>query len=476
MTTRKPFAPRPYQHIGMRHMANTPRCALWAGMGMGKTGTTLTFLDHLHNVWGEDRPTLVLAPLRVARSTWPAEARKWEHLSSLDVVAAVGDTKQREAVLRLDRPVVATNYDNLIWLRLHYEETGKAWPFATVIADESTRLKSFRLRQGGARAQALGKFAHTHVERWINLTGTPAPNGLKDLWGQSWFLDAGQRLGRTYEAFESRWFAYKRVKDAISHKTGIVPVIMPHAQEQIQERLADLCLTIDPRDWFDLQEPIVNVVEVDMPASARKKYKELEREMYARLVTGEEVEVFNAAALTLKCLQLASGAVYLDPERYGEGTAIEVHDDKLDALESIVEEAGGMPILVAYHFKSDLARLKRRFPQGRELDANEQTIEDWNAGSIPLLFAHPASAGHGLNLQDGGNIIVFFSQWWDLEQHDQIIERIGPVRQLQAGYSRPVFIHYIIARDTVDEVVMARRQSKRSVQELLLESMKGELA
>jgi len=463
---RKHFTPRAYQGIGLAHLANVERGALFAGMGTGKTVTTLTFLDHLHNVAGEDRPTLVLAPLRVATTTWPEEARKWQHLSGLEVVPMVGGKDERERALKRDAPVYVTNYDNLLWLRMRCEETGLAWPFATVVADESTRLKNFRLRQGGVRAQALGKVAHTGVKRWINLTGTPASNGLEDLWGQTWFLDAGQRLGRTFSAFQNRWF--RPVKQGQFHQWRPAE----YAQAEIQERLADICLTIDPKDWFDLKDPIVNVIEVDMPASARSKYRELERELFT-MIEANEVEVTNAAAKSIKLLQLANGAVYLDPARYGPDVWIEVHDAKIEALASVVEEAMGAPILVAYHFKSDLARLQRAFPEGRHLDADPQTIVDWNAGRVPLLFAHPASAGHGLNLQDGGNIICYFGQWWDLEQHDQILERIGPVRQLQAGHERPVFVHYIVARGTIDELVMARRESKREVQDLLLDYLKG---
>lgn len=461
------FTPRPYQRLAMDFLQSTPRCNLWAGMGLGKTSTCLTYLEIDYNVLGNDRPTLVLAPKRVAASTWPDEVRKWRHLRGLEVVSATGALETRKLALGRDVPVVCTNYDNLVWLREHYKDHNRAWPFGRVIADESTRLKSYRTRQGGARAQAIAQVAHKDVTQWWNLTGTPSPNGLEDLWGQQWFVDAGQRLGRTFSAFQQRWF--RPLRAGQFHKW--VPA--EFAQEQIQERLADCSLTIDPHDWFDLREPIVNIIEVDLPASARAKYRELERELFMQLDAGQEVEVFNAAALTLKCLQLANGAVYLDPDRYGPDTAIEVHDAKLEALESIVEEAGGAPILVAYHFKSDLARLQRAFPQGRHLDADPETISAWNAGHIPLLFAHPASAGHGLNLQDGGNTIVFFGQWWDLEQHDQIIERIGPVRQLQAGHDRPVFIHYLVARDTVDELVMARRTSKRAVQDILLEAMKG---
>jgi SNF2 family DNA or RNA helicase len=333
-----------------------------------------------------------------------------------------------------------------------------------VVADESTRLKSFRLGgSGGKRARSIAKVAHKSTDRWVNLTGTPSPNGLIDLWGQSWFVDAGQRLGRTFGAFEQRWFT----KQPRGSGGFFATIPMPTAQEQIEDRLRDLHMTIDARDWFDLREPIVNIVKVTLPAKARRIYEDLEKEMFASI--GEhEIEAVNAGARTIKCLQLANGAIYHE----GGGFA-EVHDAKLQALESITEEAMGASVLVAYHFKSDLARLQRAFPYGRVLDSNPQTIRDWNDGKIRLLFAHPESAGHGLNLQSGGNILVFFAHWWSLEAFQQIIERIGPVRQKQAGHDRPVFIHHIVAADTVDELVMARRESKRSVQDLLLEAMKA---
>jgi SNF2 family DNA or RNA helicase len=464
------YTPRAYAQMARDFFVSVPRKNLFAGMGLGKTVICLDYLDSAYNVWGDSDPTLVLAPKRVAQSTWPDEQKKWAHLKDLVVVSVTGDVAERKAALRKPAHVYCTNYDNLVWLRDQFP--GTTWPFRRVIADESTRLKSFRIKQGSVRAQALGEIAHTCVRDWVNLTGTPVPNGMKDIWGQQWFIDAGQRLGRSYSAFEQRWFGYRKIKDAITHKPGIEAVIFPHSQEEIMQRISDCSLTIDPKDWFDLKDPIVNVIEVELPPSARSKYREMEREMFLMLDQGQEVEAFNAAALSIKCLQLANGAVYLDPERYGKDVSIEVHDAKIEALASVVEEAFGSPILVAYHFKSDLARLQRAFPQGRVLDADPRTITSWNAGDIPILFAHPASAGHGLNLQDGGNTIVFFGQWWDLEQHDQIIERIGPVRQMQAGHDRPVFIHYIVARNTVDEVVMARRTSKRGVQDLLLDYMK----
>lgn len=470
---RRKYTPRAFAPLAMDLFARQDRCQLWAKPGMGKTILTLTHLDYLHNVWGEDAPTLVLAPLRVARDGWGTEASKWEHLRGLDVVACTGTAAERTAALKRDAQVFATNYDNLVWLVDHFEETGRAWPFRTVVADEATKLKGFRVQQGSVRAQAIGKVAHTKVKRWINLTGTPSPNGLKDLWGQAWFCDAGQRLGRSYSAFEGRWFAYKRVRDAITHKPGIVPVIMPHAQDQIEERLRDITLTLDPKDYFDLKDPIVSVIECEMPPSARRHYRELEKELFIQLSSGQEVEVFNAASLSNKCLQLANGAMYLDPDRYGEGTWVEVHREKLDALQERMDETGDEPILCVYEFKSDLARILREWPDALDLSRADHLARA-KAGEGKLWVGHPASIGEGVDgLQEHCNRIVFFGQTWRLDLHDQVIERVGPMRQLQSGKDRPVFVDYIVTVNTVDEVVMVRRDGKRSVQDHLLEFMKA---
>lgn len=451
------FKPHGYQTLIIEFIQRVKRCAVWAGMGLGKTSSTLTALEELSMV--EDvYPVLVIAPLRVARKTWPDEVRKWNHLRHLSVVPIVGSVIERRAALRMQAPIFTTNYENLPWL---VEYLGTKWPFRTVVVDESTKLKGFRLRQGTQRAKALARVAHTKVKRIIELTGTPSPNGLQDLWGQAWFIDAGTRLGRTFEGFKQRWFrpAYNGF--------GLEPLEI--TQAHVQEQLKDVCITIDAADWFDLDAPIVNVVEVDLPPAARILYKDMEYRMFMEL-EGHEVEALNAAAKTMKCLQIANGAAYV-----GESNAEwkVIHDAKIEALEEIVEEAAGMPVLVAYHFKSDLARLKKAFPQGRELDKDPQTQDDWNEGRIPLLFAHPASAGHGLNLQDGSNILAFFSVNWNLEEHQQIIERIGPVRQHQAGHKRPVFLHFILAADTVDEMILDRLQTKREVQDILLAAMKA---
>lgn len=454
---RREYTPREYQGPITNHILDNPRCGVWAGMGLGKTVATLTAIDTLFMVGEITKPVLVVAPLRVARTTWPDEVEKWEHLKDMLVVPILGNETQRAMALRKPAHVYAINYDNLVWLLNHLD--GK-WPFSMVVADESTKLKGFRLKQGTKRAKALARVAHAKCDRFVNLTGTPAPNGLVDLWGQTWFLDAGQRLGRTFSGFSDRWF--RTSYDGY----GLEP--MEHSQAEIEDKLRDLCLSLRAEDYFDIKLPIENKIYVDMPPPARALYLDMEREMFMQL-EGHEVEAFNAASRTMKCLQLANGAAYV-----GEGAKEwkEVHNAKLDALEEIIEEAAGMPVLVAYHFKSDLERLTARFKQGKVLDKNPKTMKDWNAGKIPLLFAHPASAGHGLNLQDGGNILAFFSLNWNLEEHQQIIERIGPTRQLQSGHNRPVFIHYIMAANTVDDMIFERLRGKKSVQDILLEAMR----
>ncbi|WP_186269857.1 DEAD/DEAH box helicase [Burkholderia gladioli] len=481
MTPRREFAPWEYQRLIIEHELQIARNNVWAGMGLGKTVSTLSALETLYHFGIETQPTLVIAPLRVAQSTWPDECAKWEHLSGIEVVPIIGDASRRAMQLRQDASVFSINYENLPWLIDWFKHNPRPWPFGTIVADESTKLKSTRVSNqrskkgtefvkksgGSVRGRALAEIAHTKVHRWVNLTGTPSPNGLQDLWGQQWFVDGGQRLGRTYSAFQDRWF--QSVKGADGHHTKRP---LAHAQQQIQQALADCTISLDPADWFDLQMPIMRTVYVDMPEKARRLYRDMEREMFME-IDGSPIEAMNAASKTMKCLQLANGAVYKQ-EDDGNDTAPwhEVHDQKLQALDEIVEEAAGMPVLVAYHFKSDLARLQRAFPRGRQLDKDPQTIRDWNAGKIPVMFAHPASAGHGLNLQDGGNILAVFGHWWNLEEYQQIVERIGPVRQLQAGHNRPVFIYQIVARDTIDEDVLERRETKRAVQDILLDSMK----
>lgn len=461
--TREVFKLRPYQKDIIKRIMSQKRTFIMAGMGLGKTVSTLTALKNLYDLGELTQPTLVLAPLRVARSTWPSEAKKWKHLEGLVVQPIVGKENQRRAaLLNVDAQIFTANYETIVWL-LNY--LGENWFFEAVVADESTKLKNFRLKQGTKRAQALSKVAHTKVDRWINLSGTPAANGIADLWGQMWFIDKGARLGRTYATFESRWFYQapyskfvKKVKDG--------------AAEEVQELIKDVCLSIKAEDHFDLKEPIRSVVEVEMAPSAKQLYKQMEKNMYVELESGGSIEVFNPAALTIKCHQIANGAMYYP---VGQNVTWEgVHSEKLMALESIVEEACGQPVLVAYKFASDRERIIKYFDKFeiRTLDGDPKTIDDWNAGKIPILLAHPASAGHGLNLQDGGNILVFYSVDWNLEEHEQITERLGATRQAQAGRDRPVFIYYILTKGTVDYAIMDRLKTKKTVQEALIDALR----
>jgi len=450
---------RPYQKLIIDHILDKERCNAFVPMGLGKTVSTLKAIEAF--ALADDSPTLVIAPLRVAQSTWPDEVKKWK--LDLPITPIVGNAAQRAQALREDSAIFTINYENVPWLVDWFKYNPRPWPFRTIVADEVTKLKGFRTRQGTKRAKALAEVAHKKVDRWIGLTGTPAPNGLKDLWGPMWFVDGGKRLGSSFTAFSQRWF--RKSYDGF----GLDP--LDSAQAEIQGLISDVCLSLDAKDYFDLKVPIVNKITVEMPHKARQQYRDMEKKMFLELeghLGPTEVEALNTASKTQKCLQLANGAIYTDEQR----NWTEVHDVKIQALDDVIEEAGGAPVLVAYHFKHDLARLVAAFPRGRVLDADPETIRQWNNGKIPVLFAHPASAGHGLSLQDGGNIIVFFSVNWNLEEHMQIIERIGPVRQAQSGYDRPVFIHYILTHGTLDLDVMERLESKRSVQDILMQAMK----
>lgn len=409
----------------------------------------------------DEAPGLILGPLRVARDVWPKEVEKWSTLAGTEIVPVVGNQTQRFQALGKKAQWYTTNYEQLPFLVKHFGQ--KNWPFRTIIADEMTRLKGMRSGgQGGQRTNALAKVAWLpQVKRFHGLTGTPCPNGLKDIWGWMWFLDQGRRLGLSYTAFKERWF--QRGYDGYS----IDP--LPFAQEQIQKLIADICLTIDPRDYIEIDKTIEIDIPVELPASAMDLYRKMERQAFLEIehaLGTHEIEAVNAAVKTNKCLQIASGFIYHEGE---EGVA-ELHDAKLQALESIREEANGMPLLISASFQHEFTMLKRHFPQLKLIDEVDE--DDWNAGRVPMMACHPASAGHGLNLQEGSNILVDFSSGWNLEYDDQIIERIGPMRQYQSGLNRPVYRYRIMAHGTMDYLVKQRRETKRSVQSILLEAMK----
>jgi len=446
---------REYQTQALEFLRERPRANLFAGMGLGKTLTIETLIAEINS----DYPTLVLAPLRVARKTWGDEVGDWAHLRHMKVATITGSPEERMAALKTAAHIHTINYENIEWLLEHIP--ADRWPFRTVVADESTRLKSYRLRQGGKRAGALATAAH-RATRWINLTGTPTANGLMDLWGQQWFIDGGAALGRSYSAFEARWFY--REAHAGRH-SRLIP--FAHTQREIEEAMRPTTMSIQAKDWFDIKDPIHTVVEVELPPAARREYRRMARETLAYLGDGRVINAVNAGAKSMKLRQLASGAVYSADDKSWSY----VHDEKIEALKSIVNESGGAPVLVSYEFQHELARILKVFPQARVLKRKVDE-DDWNAGKIQMLVAHPDSAGHGLNLQHGGNILVYFGHTWKMEGHLQILERIGPVRQMQSGYDRPVFVYSIVARNTADEAVMARNAGKASIADAFMDSLR----
>lgn len=446
---------RPCQLPMIDHIIKNKRCAVYAGVGLGKTSAVFKALDDLSLV-EKNYPVLVVATLRVAKDVWVDEAREWEQFSHLKVVSITGTPDERLAAMRQRADYYCVNFENVPWL---IEKLGNKWPFKTIVVDECSKLRGFRLRQGTQRSRALFARSFGNVGRFIELTGTPASNGLAGLWGQLYFLDQGKRLGKSFSAFTQRWF--QTGFDGFSIKP------LPNAQNEIMSRIQDVCLSVDPKDYFKLEDPIPNKVYVDLPPAAMKKYKEMEKHLYTE-IAGKQIEALNAAAKTNNCLQLANGAVYTDDK----GSWEEVHKAKIEALEDIIEESNGATVMISYNFVSDKERLLKHFPDAVDLSI-DKNLKAFKAGKHQIGIAHPASLGHGVDgLQKVTNILIFFGHSWDLELFDQIVGRIGPVRQMQSGMNRPVFLHFIIARGTLDEAVMIRRDSKRDIQDILLDFLK----
>lgn len=475
----RPFVPRPYQKLAIDFILETPRAALYAAIGLGKTVCALTAYDYLVTSGYETKPALVISTLRVARSVWPDEPLKWDELKHLRVSAIIGDPTTREAALKKRADIYTINFDNIPWL---LETLKGRWDFGMVIVDESTRLKGVRcsiqtsklgkqfLRKDGTkRARLLAEMAWEHREgRWLNLTGTPAPNGLKDLYGSTWFQDFGQRLGRSHDAFMQRWFEKGYDGFSIEPKEC--------AAREINERVKDVCLSLLAEDWFDLIKPIETTIPVELGPHAKKLYKQMEKEFLIKFGK-RTAEAVNAAVKNGKLMQLCNGAVYLDPEAENDNDRRakewrEVDDAKLDALDSLIEEGAGNTLLVAYQFKSDLIRMKKAFPKGRAIETLKDE-NDFKAGKFATAFAHAASCGHGLDgFQYVCHRIAFFGNGWDAELRDQIIGRIGPVRQEQAGFKRPVYIYNIVAAGTIEEDILEMHIEKTSVQDAFLSAMR----
>jgi len=458
------FALRDYQRDIVRFLTSHKKAYLGAFMGSGKTVSTLTALDALHLV-DDVYPALIIAPLKVAVGTWPNEVKKFPWLNHIRVsnVAAGSGALARAEALKTAADIYTINYENIPWL---VEELGGKWPFKTVICDEASKLKGFRTRQGTLRARMLSKVIF-RSRRIFLLSGTPCSNGLQDLWGQYYFLDMGRRLFSTYSEFKMRWF-YE------DPESGVMTVRDSNCEIEIRNRIRDITLAVDPGDYMKVREPIKTIVDVELPAGVMQQYRDMESQFLLELSEETTIDAVAAASKSQKLLQIASGAVYDAGDDEGKNKQWhDLHDAKLDALEQIVEEAGGEPILVSYVYKFDLEKLQKRFPKAVALSNKPNIIERWNAGKIPMLLAHPKSAGHGINLQDGGRILVYYSSDWDLDGYDQIGQRLGSIRQAQSGHERTVYIYHLVAKGTIDATVLRRLTTKASIQAVLLEDMKA---
>jgi hypothetical protein len=441
---------RPHAKIIVDYIWETKRCNIWAHPGLGKTSAVLRVFDMLMMCGSSFFPALVVAPLPVARDVWLAESQKWIDFRGLRVVPIIGSSPQaRIAALLLKGDVYTINYENLVWLQEYF---GDKWPFRIVIADESTKLRGYRLKgQGGKRATALGKVAHL-TGRWVNLTGTPAPHGLESLWGQQWFVDFGHRLGHSYTDYVKRWFIVDPYTRGVSPREG--------SREQIYAALADCAIALRAEDWLDVKKPAFFERRVELPPAARAIYKTMERKMFADMPAGKII-AWAAIAKTGKLLQIAAGSIY--DENHVDHW---VHDAKIDALRSLYDELGE-PLVVVYHFNFDRDRILKEFPEAIVYKKKAQQ-DLWNAGKVPMLLIHPKSAGHGIDLQYGGRAIAFFSNDWDLELRTQVIERLGPARQLSAGFDRVVLIYDIIANSTIDNEVNERLAGRLTEEEALM--------
>lgn len=446
----------PYQLYGVNHIVENKKCALWIGMGLGKTITTLTAIDYLlcNN---EAERVLIIAPLKVCLTVWPSEIKKWEHVNHLKVTQLAG---QRHNIRqsRLDSgsifntQITIINREMVPWL---VEQMGDFWPFDMIIIDESSSFKNWTAK----RSKAL-RSVYSKTKRMVQLTGTPAGNGLMDIYSQIHLLDRGHRLGKTLWQYKQKYFDSDFMGYNYTLKLG--------AEEKIYRKLERLCLSMKTRDFVSLPDCYKNNIFVDLPKGARKIYKEVETDFYSDLENGT-VEALNAAVKINKLLQIASGAVYL-PDMVEE-----IHAEKLKALEGLVEEQQGDPLLVAYNYRHEADRIKQAIPDAVDLgDVSptllEGVIDRWNEGKIPVMLAHPASAGHGLNLARGGHTLCWFSLSWSLELYEQFNARLDRI-----GQDHTVAIHHILANDTADLVVLEALAKKTSGQTGLLQALKADI-
>ena len=449
------FIPHKYQRIALERIYDTPRVGLLLDMGLGKTVITLTAIEDLIYNRFEVEKVLVIAPLRVAEDTWSRESQKWDHLQHLRISKILGTPTQRRKALAQDADIYIINRENVVWLTNELSSVGNAWDFDMVVIDELSSFKSSKAQ----RFRALKKYI-TRSKRVVGLTGTPAPNGLIDLWSQIYLLDGGERLGKTVTGYRERYF----LPDKRNQTTIFSYKPKEESEKAIYDKISDICVSMSAVDWLDMPERIDNVQHVQLSAAELKLYEEFEKEQYLEFMQGK-VTATSAAALTNKLLQFSNGAMYLDDGNYKVTS-----DKKLDALAEIVDTSQGQPILCFYSYRHDCERILKKFKNAKKLESAAD-IEAWNNGDIPLLLAHPAGAGHGLNLQAGGNIIVWFGLTWSLELYQQANARL-----YRQGQQNTVIIHHLITDGTVDARVLDSLQGKRDVQDELLESLKAKYA
>ena len=445
------YKPHSYQAFAKDFIIENKKSGLFLDMGLGKTVITLTAIFDLMFDYFEIAKVLVIAPLRVAESTWDAEIEKWEHLKDLKVSKVLGTKKKRIEALNTPADIYIINRENVKWL---VDLLVKDWPFDMVVIDELSSFKSHR----AGRFKALKKI-RTCMKRIVGLTGTPSPNGLLDLWAQIYLLDGGERLGRTITSYRDTYFLPDK------RNQHIVFTYKPreNAKEEIHEKLSDICVSMKAEDYLKMPDRINNKIEVNLPEKIKEKYKQLEKDLLLPL---EESDIVanNAAALTNKLLQFSNGAIYDE-----NGEVEEIHDEKLKALDELIEASNGKPVLIFYSYKHDKDRILKHLKNVRVLEISKD-IDDWNKGKVEVLLTHPASAGHGLNLQAGGNIIVWFGLTWSLELYQQANARLH-----RQGQKENVIVHHIISKGTVDEDVMVALDKKKVNQEELLRAVKARL-
>ena len=435
-----------YQHKAIDFIKNHPKCGLFLDMGLGKTAIALTAVADLLKT-DAIRQVLIIAPLRVALHTWHQEIAKWSHLQQLSYSIIHGNAKQREQKCEEDTKLHIINRDNLYWLV--DVRTAAAWPYDMIILDESASVKN----PTSKRFKALKRVIDA-TSRLVLLTGTPASNGLMDLWSQIYLLDKGTRLGKTYHQFRNRYF--------ISDYFGYTWSPRKYAERHITQSIQDVCLSMQAKDYLSM--PKITHIEhkFTLNKTTRRAYDAFKKQFFLDL--GEAtLTATSAAVLINKLVQFCNGAVYLENSTHYQT----LHQDKLDVLAEIIDGLNQQPVLVAYQFKSDCQRLLARFPQAEVLSQSPEMIQRWNDGHIPLLIAHPASCGHGLNLQQGGHNIVWFGLTWSLELYHQMNARL-----YRQGQKHPVVIHHIIAENTVDELIIQALKDKHITQEEIITALK----